>query len=108
MPRRWEQPLTVFGDLHDVAEQGAVAVEGLGPGEVDGPFLQGAEGGRGALGGVGELPGQGGLGRGRLGRGHSPARGVPVGMSVCVGGSHRTRRWALRESLPPAETTLQV
>lgn len=60
VPERWEQPLTVLGDLHDVAEQGAVAVEGLGPGEVDGPFLLRAQDGHGALGGVGELPGQGG------------------------------------------------
>lgn len=33
VPEGWEQPLTVLRDLHDVAEQGAVAIEGLGPGE---------------------------------------------------------------------------
>lgn len=37
------EPLTVFRDLQDVADQGAVAIKGLGPCEVDGPLLCGAQ-----------------------------------------------------------------
>lgn len=49
--------LTVLRHLQDVAEQGAVAIEGLGPRQVDGPPLRGAEGRHGVLGGVRQLPG---------------------------------------------------
>lgn len=49
--------LTVLRHLQDVAKQGAVAVEGLGPRQVDGPPLRCAEGRHRALGGVGQLPG---------------------------------------------------
>lgn len=49
--------LTVLRHLQDVAEQRAVAVEGLGPRQVDGPSLCGAEGRHGVLGGVRQLPG---------------------------------------------------
>lgn len=49
--------LTVLGHLQDVADQRAVAVEGLGPRQVDGPPLRGTEGRHGVLGGVRQLPG---------------------------------------------------
>lgn len=49
--------LTVLRHLQDVAEQRAVAVEGLGPRQVDGPSFCGAEGRHGVLGGVRKLPG---------------------------------------------------
>lgn len=35
--------LTVFRHLQNVADQGAVAIEGPGPCQVDGPLLGGAE-----------------------------------------------------------------
>lgn len=49
--------LTVLGHLQDVADQRAVPIEGLGPRQVDGPLLRGAECRHWVLGGVGELPG---------------------------------------------------
>lgn len=49
-------PLTVFGDLQDVADEGAVAVKGLGPREVDGSLLRGAQQRDRVLWSVGELP----------------------------------------------------
>lgn len=36
-------PLTIFGDFQDVADEGAVSVKGLGPCEVDGPLLRDAQ-----------------------------------------------------------------
>ena len=50
--------LTVLGHLQDVADQRAVAVEGLAPRQVDGPPLRGTEGCHGVLGGVRQLPGE--------------------------------------------------
>lgn len=50
------EPLTVFRDFQDVADQGAVAVEGLGPCEVDGPLLCGAQNCDWVLWSVGQLP----------------------------------------------------
>lgn len=49
-------PLTVLRHLQDVADQGAVPVEGLRPGEVDAALLRGAQGGQWVLWGVGKLP----------------------------------------------------
>ena len=48
--------LTVLGHLQDVADQRAVAVEGLAPRQVDGPPLRGTEGRHGVLGGMRQLP----------------------------------------------------
>ena len=168
--------LTVLRHLQDVADQRAVAVEGLAPRQVDGPPLRGTEGRHGVLGGVRQLPGGerrvGPPGRsrvrdartrseppdvwraapgqafGRLPRDSacllcspprtgSPCAGKSPGVLGCggraqiapgpvdrqasrrlaacasapprrAGRPHLTRRWALRESLPPAESTRQV
>lgn len=48
--------LTVLGNLQDVADEGTVAIESFGPGQVDGSLLGRAEPGRGVLRGVGQLP----------------------------------------------------
>lgn len=48
--------LTVFRDLQDVADQGAVAVKRLGPCEVDGSPLCGAQNRNWILWSVGKLP----------------------------------------------------
>lgn len=53
----WGVSLTVLGHLQDVADQRAVPIEGLGPRQVDGPLLRGAECRHWVLGGVRELPG---------------------------------------------------
>lgn len=48
---------TVLRHLQDVADQGAVAVEGLGPCQVDGPPFRGAESRRWVLRGMRQLSG---------------------------------------------------
>lgn len=48
--------LTVFRDLQDVADQGTVAVKRLGPCEVDGSLLCGAQNRDWILWSVGKLP----------------------------------------------------
>lgn len=53
---RWHRCLTVLWDLQDVADQGAVAVEGLSPGQVDGPLLRGAQDRYWVFWSVGQLP----------------------------------------------------
>lgn len=49
--------LTVLRHLQDVADQRAVAVEGLGPRQVDGPSLRGTESRHWVLRGMRQLPG---------------------------------------------------